>query len=140
LYTNLSIGTIKEDNMANIIEPDEEYMREYEKMFEILPTNQQEVIKKFPPWKLYRLKSTNQRVEILTIGTDKDNTVKFRVDISGKYNMILFDRQVFGIDPDDLEECDLPDEPVGTLLTEEEDIDKSIEFFRKQMYPDAREN
>lgn len=64
--------------------------------------------------RLYRMKSTGQRVTIDAYS--EDGTL--RVFVSGKYNLITFQRSVFGISPDDLEECDLPalDEPVGTLI------------------------
>ena len=41
------------------------------------------------------------------------------VNITGDFNLITFSRQVFGIDPADLEECALPtdDEVVGEFLT-----------------------
>ena len=44
------------------------------------------------------------------------------VVVSGKYNKIDFERKVFGIDPDDLNPCELPQEgePLGVALTAEE--------------------
>ena len=44
----------------------------------------------------------------------------------------MFDRQVFGVGVDDLEECDFPasDEPIGTLLTEQADVDSYIDAVR----------
>lgn len=79
---------------------------------------------RLPPDRLYRMKSTGQRVTVHSFSENRTVTV----NITGQYNAIMFDRQVFGIDPDDLEECDLPpsDEPIGTLLTEEADLDAYI--------------
>ena len=68
----------------------------------------QELASKIPPNLLYRLKSSNHRVFIysyLENGT-------LIVVVSGQYNYIAFERRVFGINPDDLEECDLPREDV----------------------------
>lgn len=115
--------------MANIYEPDETIMRGYNNLLEELSVNEREIMEKYPPWKLYRLKSSGHMVEIIAIGTYEDG-VKFRVDISGKYNCVMFERQVFGIDPNDLEECDLPDGPTGVLFTEDEDIAKVIDSMK----------
>lgn len=77
---------------------------------------------KWPPDRLYRMSPTGQRVTILSYG--EDGTV--RVFVSGAYNFCLMPREVFGVDPTDLEECDLPgpDEllgsPVLVELSEEE--------------------
>ena len=83
---------------------------------------------RFPPDTLYRLKSTGSRVTIYSYS--ETNTVT--VNITGQYNAHMMDRQVFGIDPDDLEECALPvaDEPLGTLLTEDADVETYIDLVR----------
>lgn len=60
----------------------------------------------------------------------EDGTV--RVNITGEYNRILFSRQVFGVSPDDLAECDLPgpDEELGDIAAEagytNEDLDNIL--------------
>jgi hypothetical protein len=76
------------------------------------------VAERYDPWTLYRLKTTNQRVFLQSFfDPDPDGKVLCRVAVSGEFNMVTFERSVFGIDPNDLEECDLPgaDEPVGSL-------------------------
>lgn len=104
------------------------------------------VAERFDPWTLYRLKTTGQRVYILSFsdpslitcnwcggnggpvppggdpcnncgGSGKIEKVTCRVGVSGEFNLITYERDVFGINPDDLEECDLPGpgEQVGTL-------------------------
>lgn len=70
------------------------------------------------PWTLYRLKSTNPRVyvqRVYVVSLFEDGTVK--VGVTGEFNLLTHERNVFGIDPADLEECDLPrdDEPLGSL-------------------------
>jgi len=72
------------------------------------------------PWKLYRMKSTGHRVTLYSIY--EDGTLS--VDITGDLNLISMERRVFGIDPDDLEECDRPgpDEPVGVYLNQAEQL------------------
>lgn len=77
-----------------------------------------EVASRFDPWTLYRLKTTGQRVFIMSFSEPgEDGKVRCRVGVSGEYNLLTFERAVFGIDTDDLEECDPPnaDELVGSL-------------------------
>jgi hypothetical protein len=64
------------------------------------------------------MRSTGQRV--FPVSYSEDGTV--RVIVSGKYNLVSFEREVFGVEIDDLEECDLPgpDEPLGAILTADE--------------------
>lgn len=82
------------------------------------------VCRKFPPDRLYRMKTTGHRCTLVSYGEDGTVTVS----VSGQYNRILFARNVFGINPDDLEECDLPapGEDVGDTAAEagytEEDV------------------
>ena len=65
--------------------------------------------------------------------SDIDGSVTLTVNITGEFNLISFDQQVFGIDPDDLEECDLPveGEPLGEALNEDEQLEY-INARRKQ--------
>ncbi len=99
-----------------------------------------EVASRFDPWTLYKLKTTGQRVFILSF-SEPDMTINqtiqkitCRVGISGQFNLVTFERAVFGINPDDLEECDLPgpDEPVGTM-------DLPIEVIKdlREKHPDG---
>lgn len=82
----------------------------------------------FEPWKLYRMKSTGHRVSIAAFDEEEDGTITMRVNVTGKFNFVHFERCVFGINPEDLEECDLPDpgEPLGSL-------DISIEEAREMI-------
>jgi len=84
-----------------------------------------EMARQWPPDRLYRMKSTGQRCTLVSYSEDR--TV--RVSITGAHNATMFDRQVFGVGVDDLEECDFPasDEPIGTLLTEQADVDSYID-------------
>lgn len=89
-----------------------------------------ELIAKLPPDRLYLLKSSNHRVTIYSY--NEDGTVS--VSVSGDYNRVIFERNVFGVKPEDLEECDLPsdDEPVGAILTDDNDIDRMVDIMRKE--------
>ena len=73
------------------------------------------------PWTLYRMKSSGHRVTLYSASEDGTLTVT----VSGEHNAVAFERNVFGIQPDDLEECDLPseDEAVGVLLNEAEQLE-----------------
>jgi hypothetical protein len=73
---------------------------------------------KWPPNRLYRMTDTGQRCTLCSYA--EDGTV--RVSVTGEHNFTPFDREVFGVDPSKLVECDLPasDEPIGTFLNAEE--------------------
>lgn len=75
----------------------------------------QEMCAKLPPNLLYLYKSTGQRVTIESYSENGTVTVQ----VSGEYNLIEFERSVFGVPQDELEECDLPpaDQPVGVVLS-----------------------
>ncbi len=91
----------------------------------------QTLIQKLPPNLLYRLKSTGHRVYILSYAEDGTVTVAITAD----FNRVDFERQVFGIFPEDLEECDFPapDEPLGALLTGDNEIKAYIADVAKKI-------
>jgi hypothetical protein len=98
------------------------------------PDHVRVVAEHFEPWHLYRLSTTGHRV--LVIGFDEmDEGVRVRIAVLGRYNAVVFDRQVFGIDPATLTPCDppSPDEPVGTLLTKQEDVDQHLDHVRSRL-------
>ena len=74
----------------------------------------QELCALLPPDNLYKMKSTGRRVTIVSYAENRTITVA----VTGDYNLVALERQVFGINPDDLEECDLPgdDEQLGVML------------------------
>ena len=78
------------------------------------PESVREIAERFDPWALYRMHSTGQRVQLVSIF--EDGTVS--VAVFGEFNLVAFERRVFGIDPNDLEECDLPgpDELCGEMV------------------------
>jgi hypothetical protein len=101
--------------MSNWFEPTDEQRRAHVAWVSQRPARVRDLIQKygFEPWKLYRLKSSNQRVTIYSYQEPKDGSpVTLKVNVSGEFNLVAFERTVFGIPPDDLEECDLP--PPGT--------------------------
>lgn len=100
--------------MADIMVVTEELRAEWAAWVAERPDNVRAVAEHFFPWKLYRMKSTGQRVTLLSFGEHDDGSVSVRVNVGGRFNFVAFERQVFGIDPNDLEECDLP--ATGELL------------------------
>lgn len=91
------------------------------------------VAEKYPPYLLFKLKSTGRRVTVESYGEKEGGGVSLTVLVTGEFNQVIIDTSVFGIDPDDLEECDLPEGPVGTVLTEEEDVEAFVVAVREGM-------
>jgi len=92
------------------------------------PPTIQALIARYPPNRLYRM-ANGQRVTI--VGYRDDGTVT--VDVSGEFNLVTFERSVFGVDPVELVECDLPDpdELVGALLKDRAEIKAYIASRRR---------
>lgn len=111
--------------MAKVIELDQAAWAEW---VATRPPAVQELCKRLPPDRLYRMRSTGKRVTLFLYCEDGTVTVS----VTGEFNVVIFDRQVFGISPDDLEECDLPPrgELLGTGLTTDEDVDAFVEAIR----------
>lgn len=88
------------------------------------PPEVQSLCNRLPPDRLYRMKSTGHRVTLYSYSEDGTVTV----DVTGEYNAVVMERRVFGISPDDLEECEMPGsgETTGTLLTEPEEVNAFI--------------
>lgn len=88
------------------------------------PANVRVVAERFDPWTLYRMKSTKRRVVIVAFDEGaNDGKVTLKVGVYGEFNFVVMERVVFGVDPDDLEECAIPGihEPCGSM-----DIDVSV--------------
>lgn len=95
--------------MARIVERSSEQEAGWQEWVASRPAGVRAVAERFDPWSLYRMKSTGQRVTIVSFGEPLDGCpVTLTVWVSGKFNFTIPDLQVFGIDPDDLEPCDLP--------------------------------
>ena len=120
--------------MAKIIEWSEEQEKTWEDWVSTRPQIIKDLCKRFPPYNIYRLKDSGHRVTLHSYSEDGTITV----NVSGEYNAVMFDRQVFGISQENLEECDLPgaDEAIGTFLTEEEDVKKFIDRVRPSVLAD----
>ena len=117
--------------MAVIETPTPDMIAEYQAWLAGRPPQVRAVAERFRPWELYRLKTSKHRVIVLSFGETMDGRVELTVLVSGQFNAVMFDRQVFGINPDDLEPCELPteDEVLGTMMTPEE-VDENIDALR----------
>lgn len=119
--------------MTRWTEPTAEDEASWNEFVRTRPDVVRRIAERLKPWELYRLKTTGQRVTLYSISEDGTVTV----DITGEYNATLFDCQVFGINPDDLEPCDLPasGEVTGTMMTPEQ-VDDNIDALRVAIRPD----
>ena len=115
--------------MAPIIKWTPKQRKDWDTWVASRPEAVRSTCKRFPPDRLYRLRTTGQRVTILSYSEDGTVTVS----LSARYNLVIFERQVVGITPQDLEETELPPsgELVGALLTDRTDIETYINEWRE---------
>lgn len=118
--------------MADFHTPTEETIAEWEQWLADRPPDIQEIAKRFRPWKLYRLSTTGQRVTVIGFDEMEDGTCAVKICVLARWNFLFFEKGVFGINPDDLEECDLPGfgDKVGFVLGREptdEEVDAYIQ-------------
>lgn len=116
--------------MARFFNPTPEQERARREWVASRPEAVRDVAERFEPWSLYRLKGSGSRVTVYSF--QETEPVTMTVNVSGQFNAVMFERQVFGVKPEDLEPCDLPadDEPLGAVLTEREDVDRYINDVR----------
>lgn len=119
--------------MAQIGQPGVKEIRSWTRWVKSRPVAVREVAERFPPWELFRLKPTGQRVIVASFF--ENGTVS--VDILGAFNHMDFERCVFGIDPNDLEPCELPapGEVTGAIMTAR-DVQDNIDAIRCDTRPD----
>lgn len=119
--------------MARIKEPTKKQEAGWRKWVANRPPSVRAIAQQFEPWSLYRMKSTGHRVTIASFF--EDGTMS--VHVTARFNFVFHDRCVFGIDPSDLEPCDLPgaDEPVGSILTGTE-VEGNLDALRCLVRPD----
>jgi len=89
----------------------------FDKWLETRPACIQEMGKKYPPNLLYQHKETKQYVTLASYF--EDGTVS--MDVDPEFNkhrfegMLNMGKHVFGVNPEELEVCDLPESFVDTL-------------------------
>ena len=103
--------------MATIYEPTDDIRELWREFVESRPEAVRAVACRFNPWTLYRMGSSGHRCTIHSFDEEAGGAVSMQVNVTGEYNFVMFDRIVFGVDPDTITECDLPsnEEPVGNL-------------------------
>lgn len=119
--------------MARFYEPTPDQVAAWHEWVADRPPVVRAVAERLDPWSLYRLRPSTHRVTLVSIAEDGTVTV----NVSAEFNAVLFERSVFGIDPDNLEPCDLPSphEPLGQMLADDE-VDGCIDQLRVQIRPD----
>ena len=99
--------------MARFCEPTAKQLKDWKKWVAKRPPVVKALGERFDPWTLYRLDG-GDRVFVVSFCEDGTLTVA----VTRHFNLVLFERQVFGIKPESLVECDLPDEdePLGVAI------------------------
>ena len=123
--------------MSRFYEPTKAQERGWRKWVAGRPPSVRAVAERFDIWSLYRLKSSGEIVTIASFQEAVDGVITLTVNITGEYNVVLFDKSVFGIDPSDMEPCDAPaaDAPVGTVLSADE-VTENLDAIRCLVRPD----
>lgn len=126
--------------MARFVQPTPEQERGWKEWVASRPPIVRVIAERFEPWSLYRMKSTDQVVNVVGFSEGVENgtvTVTVTVNVSGDFNLVLHERTVFGIAPDDLEPCDVPDpdEVTGALLSAA-DVVENLDGLRVAVRPD----
>lgn len=118
----VSLMQVQADQRDGAMNPTEQQRAEWDAWLATRPAIVREVAEKFPPWSYYRLPSTNQLGQILAYGEDEDGTVTVRMllCLEGAGRLAtLMTREVFGIDPGELEPTDRePDYVMQSKQTE----------------------
>lgn len=123
--------------MARYFEPTPEQEQGWHAWVASRPPAVRAVAERFQPWELYRVKSSGHRVYVASFDEQDDGKVTLKVAVTGQFNAVAFERLVFGIEPDDLEPCELPapEEVTGAAMTQDE-VDQNIDALRVAARPD----
>lgn len=113
--------------MARFCEPTEKEFKAWKKWVAKRPPVVKALAERFDPWTLYALDGSR----VYPVAFNEDGTLT--VAVTRHFNLVVFERQVFGVDPDTLIECDLPgeDEPLGVLI--EKPTKEDFKEIRKAM-------
>lgn len=123
--------------MARWYEPTPEQEAHWKEWVAERPESVRRVAERFEPWSLYRMKGSGYRVTLNSFGETKDGLVLMVVNVLGKFNLVMFERQVFDVSPDDLTPCELPrpDEQVGNANISWDDVQKILDAPRQRWQP-----
>lgn len=121
--------------MARYVEPTQEQLAGWEQWVSERPPVIQEMAKKFDPWSLYKMKSTGHRVTLSSF--NEDGTVT--VNVLAEFNeVLLHERAVFGVNPDNLEPTEVP-EKRGIAILNDKEVERNIDAMRVLVRPDLWE-
>ncbi|KKL82972.1 hypothetical protein LCGC14_1979450 [marine sediment metagenome] len=122
--------------MALIIEWTPEQWAQWEAWVASRPEDVAKLARDYPPNRLYRLDG-NQRVVIIAYS----ESATLRVAVTGQYNYVVMEREVFGIKPEQLQECELPgpDETLGCFATDFGLSQEQVEHLARSRMDDLRE-
>lgn len=126
--------------MTHFYEPTDEMKNEWADFVSSRPDVVRKVAEKFNPWTLYRIGKDGHRVTLYSFGEHKDGSVTLTVNVTGEFNCVMFERRVFGIKPEDLQECDFPakNEITGAVLSGGQ-VEEHIDTLRVMIRPDLFE-
>ena len=112
--------------MAEIYPLEGEALAEYSRWLAGRPPAVQDMVVKRPPDRLYRI-PTGHRVVVIAYA--EGGTV--RVAVTGRWNFVTVDHQVFGVPLEDLVECDLPGpgETLGTMVTDPAEAERFLQSW-----------
>ena len=105
-------------------------MKSFEEWLKTGPLIIQEMAKKYPPNKFYKIRGKGHICTLYSYS--ENNTVT--VDITGDFNKLTIERRVFDINIDDLVETEFDEtQPTGVLFTKEDDIENYIKIMRNNL-------
>jgi hypothetical protein len=126
--------------VARFREPTPEQLAAWKEWVAERPPAIRAAAEKLDPWSLYRLKNTDNRVTFYSLSEGEGGEITATVNVTGEFNKVVFERRVFGIALDDMEPCDLPgpDEDLGALLTDDDEIKAYIDAIRPEVLANRR--
>ena len=96
--------------MARWFEPDPLQVAVYAGWVASRPPDVRAVASRFEPWSLYRLGAGGPRVVVVGFSEGGAGPVTVIVNVSSDWNGTVNDRDIAGVDPDDLWPCELPEQ------------------------------
>jgi hypothetical protein len=95
--------------MARLYEPSQEELLDYKNWVSSRPAHVKAIAERFDPWSLYKLKSTGQYVTVYSFNKHEDGSITLKVNMPPEFNPFSLGYLVFGISPEDLEPCEIPE-------------------------------
>lgn len=117
--------------MKKLFEMTQEDQAEHDAWVESRPPVVKEIARKLDPQYCYLLKTSNQFVTMYSISENGTVTVNVLAALNPGLD---FERQVFGVDPDDLQAVDVPghfDPERKPLLTDRQDVKDYCDMLAK---------